>query len=217
MIGESPKPMAEVHEEPFLNIILKHLRGQGIKRVVLCAGYKGEVVEEYYRDHDLGLDIQVSLENKPLGTGGAIALARQRISSQPFLVLNGDSFCSIDYQKFLEFHRKQKALASMAIVQVKDQKDFGVVALDPSKRIVGFYEKSYLKAPGKNLTTGINAGIYLFNQNIFGEFPKKSSFGLEYDVFQKMQNRDFYGFEVREDFIDIGTPERFKLAQTFLK
>jgi D-glycero-alpha-D-manno-heptose 1-phosphate guanylyltransferase len=217
VIGESPKPMAEVHEEPFLNIVLKHLREQGIKRAVLCAGYKGEVIEEYYRRHDLGMEIVVSLEKSPLGTGGAIGLARKLIASQPFLVLNGDSFCPVDYRKFLEFHQTTKALASMVIVQIKDQKDFGVVALDGAKRIVGFFEKSYLKDQGKGVTVGINAGIYLFNQDIFSVLPPQSSFGLEYDVFPKMVNQDFYGFEVQESFIDIGTPERFKQAQTFIK
>lgn len=217
VIGESPKPMAEVHQEPFLNFILKYLRGQGIKRAILCAGYKGEVVEKYYRDHDLGLEILVSLEESPLGTGGAIRLAGKLVSSQPFLVLNGDSFCAINYQKFLDFHEQKKALASMVVVQVKDQKDFGVVVLNKSQQIVGFQEKSQLKTQSKNTTVGINAGIYLFNQEIFSTFPTQSSFGLEYDVFPKLVNRDFYGFEVKEGFIDIGTPERFKEAETFIK
>src|SRR3989338_4143642 len=115
VIGESPKPMAEFDHEPFLNVLLKDLREQRFQRIILCAGYKGDVIEEYYRGHDLGLEIIVSQELSPLGTGGAIQNVRHLIQSKTFLVLNGDSFCHLDYAEFLKFHDQKKAVASMEI------------------------------------------------------------------------------------------------------
>src|SRR3989338_10010306 len=91
VIGESPKPMAEFGHEPFLNIILKDLRDQGFQMAILCAGYKGDRIAEYYRQHDMGLETIVSIEPRPLGTGGAIQYAKAWIGSEPVLVLNGGS------------------------------------------------------------------------------------------------------------------------------
>jgi NDP-sugar pyrophosphorylase family protein len=218
VIGESPKPMAEFDHEPFLNVLIRDLRAQGFGRVILCAGYKAKVIEDYYRQHDLGMEVVVSKEPRPLGTAGAILHARRSIKSETFVVLNGDSYCRVDYAKLLAFHLQKKAIASMVIVEVKNKKDFGIIVLDKTKKIVGFSEKTALKARiGKGLTTGINAGIYGFNQGIFALFPKKHKISFEYDLFPKWVSERFYGFEIKEKFIDIGTPQRYKQAQVLLK
>src|SRR5436190_1505274 len=103
-IGESPKVMAQVNGQPFLDLVLDYLYGQGSRRVILLTGYKAEVIEQYYRQNSRQLTIEFSREMKPLGTGGALKQAQGLIKSDPFILMNGDSFCKLDYRAFLDFH-----------------------------------------------------------------------------------------------------------------
>ncbi len=214
-IGDNPKVMATVGEKPFLDIILQYLRDQGLCHAILCTGYKAEEIENHYRKKNFGLTITFSRESEPLGTGGAVLNVRKWINSNPFFVLNGDSFCPLDYHRFLEFHARKKALASIAIAAVRDNKDFGTITTDSIKRIINFSEK----VPGFHLvhqSTFVNAGIYCFEQKIFDLMPVKK-FSLELDFFPKLVDHDFYGFEITEKFFDIGTPERYKQVKKIFK
>ncbi|MCK5014392.1 MAG: nucleotidyltransferase family protein [Candidatus Omnitrophica bacterium] len=205
VVKDVPKVMAEVNGAPFLDLIVGHLKGQGIERVVLCTGYKANFVENYYRDHDFGITIDFSRENEPLGTGGALRNAREIISSDPFFVLNGDSFISVDLQAFLDFHREKKALASVLVSQVNQAKDFGSVQLDQSGKITGFCEK--MKDDVQPL---VNAGIYCFDQAVFSCMPEDEKFSLETDFFPALEGKEFYGYRSDQEFIDIGTPQRYE-------
>ena len=111
----------------------------------------------------------------------------------------------------------RKALASIVIVPVKDQRDYGLVVLDEHDQILKFQEKSDLTPQDKG-DFWINAGIYLFTPDIFKKFSQKNSFSLEYHVFRELEGKKLlYGKKFKDSFIDIGTPERFKQAQTFIK
>ncbi len=204
-IGESQKVMAEVKGEPFLNIILEHLKKQGVERIILCTGYKADNVEDYYRKNNFGLTIEFSKEDKPLGTGGAVKHAQGLIKSNPFFVLNGDSFCEVDFPALVKFYQKKKAGAALVVSQVQDSKDFGGITLDGSNRITAFQEKQGVDAY-------VNAGVYCFNPNIFALMPETDQFSLEYDVFPKILDKNVFGFLIEKPFTDIGTPERYKTA-----
>lgn len=205
VIGEVPKVMAQVGGRPFLDLIIEYLKSQNITRVVLCTGYKADFIENYYRDHDFGLTIDFSREEEPLGTGGALKNARDIISSNPFFVFNGDSFLPVDLEAFLGFHKEKSAVASVLISKVGKSKDFGSLEVDNSDRVVHFREKiENAKVPL------VNAGIYCFNQDIYSSMPAEAAFSLEKDLFPKLTGNEFYGYCVDEEFIDIGTPERYK-------
>src|SRR3989338_8666776 len=105
----------------------------------------------------------------------------------------------------------------MGLGGVPDAKNYGVFRLGESKKISKFLEKAKDPAIAGKGVININAGIYCFNQEILSRFPEQESFSLENDIFPRFEDGDFFGFETSKKFIDIGTPERFKLAQTFLK
>ena len=217
VIGDSPKVIAPIKRRPFLDFILNHLLQEGFRRVILLTGYKAKVIEDHYRpkEHPLtrsgaeGLTIEFSREKKPLGTGGAIKNARGLIKSNPFLLLNGDSFCPIDYQEFLRFHFSKKAWGSIVLSHFKENRDFGQVVVDPSQRILDFKEKS-----GNSLFAGcyVNAGIYCFPKEIFQGMPKAAAFSLEQDVLPGLVKKGMYGFVTDTKFVDIGTPKRYQQA-----
>ncbi len=211
-IGEKQKTMADVEGRPFLDIVLEYLKTQGFKRIILCVGFHAEAVEEYYKDNKLGLEIICSKEEEPLGTGGAFKNAKNCIKSEVFFGLNGDCFCPIEYERFYNFHVGRNALASIVMAKVPDSKDFGSMVIDSNCKITNFLEKD---ASGK--INYINAGIYCFNKKIFNFMPEKKAFSIENDVFINLIGKDFYGYKVDKDFIDIGTPERFKKAQEMFR
>jgi len=210
VLGETQKVMAQVGNRPFLDIIIEHLKKQGFSRVVLCIGFKSEEVKKYYQDNKFGLDIVFSEEQSPMGTGGALKNAQALIATDEFFVLNGDSFCSLDYGALYDFHKKNQAVATIAVSKVDNDEDFGSIKIDSSNRITCFSEKD----GGKDSSEGfVNAGVYCFSREVFSEMPSQDVFSLEKDLFPALVNKGFFAFECNEKFVDIGTPERYKKSQ----
>ena len=212
VIQDVPKAMAEIDGRPFLDFIFDHLKAQGITRVVLCTGYKADVIEAHYRGRERGMTVEFSKENVPLGTGGALKNARGLIFSDPFFVFNGDSFLAADLQRLLNFHIKKKAEASMIVSQVTERGDYGSVALDDEQRVTAFHEKT--DAEGLSI---VNAGVYCFNQCLFPRMPNTAQFSLEREFLPQLTGGKFYGLITSKPFVDIGTPERYNYAKHSLK
>ncbi len=212
VVGETPKVMAQVNGRPFLDLIIDHLKSQGITRIVLCTGYKADLIEDYYREHDFGVVIDFSREEEPLGTGGAVRNAQEIIFSDSFFVLNGDSFLPADFKDLLDFHNRQGAVASILASKPESVKDFGSLQIDEAGRISCFQEK--IEGVEGSL---VNAGVYCFNQEIFSFMAEGKKFSLENNLFPSLVGNKFYGYCVEKDFIDIGTPERYESAKQDLK
>lgn len=216
-MGGTPKVMAPIEGQPFLDFLIRHLGDSGFKRVVLCTGYKSQFIEKYFKANPQNLTIKFSRETEPLGTGGALKNAGGVIKSDPFIVLNGDSMCPLNFQKFLEFHEAKKALASIVVSKFRDQRDFGSMGLDSTGRINAFKEKIKNKEASGGEQANVNAGVYCFNREIFKKMPPDKKFSLEKDFFPTLTKESFFGFMVEESFLDIGTPERYHAALKALK
>lgn len=210
--SSSPKVLVDVHDQPFLDILITYLKSQDIQRVILCTGYKSEIVEDYYKEHNHGLTIEFSKEEEPLGTGGAIKNAQSLVQSDPFFVLNGDVYCEFDYAALLKDYEQKGATATLAVAQLDQNKDFGSMTLDEDNKILGFMEKQ-----ATNATCNVSVGIYCFSREVFNLMPAEKSFSIEYDVFPKLVDGKFYGHVTDKEFIDIGTPERYEQAKEMLK
>lgn len=210
VVNDRPKPMVEINHQLFSDILIKYLYSFGFRNFILSVGYMADKMKRYYTQRE-PLDIKFSEEKRPLGTGGAVKRTEILIKSNPFLVINGDSFCRIDFRKFLIFHHKNKGLASMVVVKNKQNQECGYVMLNSLKRISNFYEK----APQNNNL--VSAGIYLFNKEIFHRLPKKNKFSLEYDLFPKLSGHGLYGYLTPNTLIDIGTPQGLKRAELYFK
>jgi D-glycero-alpha-D-manno-heptose 1-phosphate guanylyltransferase len=208
--GETPKVMADVQGEPFLDFLLRYLIKQGARRVILCAGYKAEALEAHYQKKFKEIELFLSIEKEPLGTGGAFKNARSFIKNDYVFGLNGDCFTPVDYQKLFAFHQKKKALGTLVAVKIEGNKDFGTIEMNENDEVVAFREKFETKE-----IQYISAGIYCFHHSIFDRMPSEK-FSIEYHLFPKIIGDRFYGFKVEAPFIDIGTPERFEWAKKHL-
>jgi len=151
-----PKPLIPIKNIPIIEWQIKYLKKFGISEIIICSGYKTKMIENYLNNKKLGIKITFSVEDKPLGTGGAIKKAGKKIKDRSFLVINGDTITNIDLKKLI---KKNNAIAA---IQLRTK--FGILQTDKNK-IIKFDEKKEIE----NLW--MNAGIYHLNKETLKELP----------------------------------------------
>lgn len=211
-VPDKPKCMAEIAGKPFLHYLITFLKSSGIDHFIFSVGYKHEAIEEYLKENYSALDYKISLENEPLGTGGAIKLACSKTVNKNVLVCNGDTLYKIDVRALGKFHEEKKAACTLCLKRMKDFHRYGVVELNQDNSIKSFKEKQFY------ISGLINGGVYALNVNEFLKeiFPQKFSFEKEYlekKIKQHQKNPKLYGIIQNEYFIDIGIPEDYEKAQ----
>lgn len=210
VVNDRPKPMAQINETPFLEILIKCFSGFGFRRFILCTGYMSEAIDQYYKDQGGDLQIVISNEDEPLGTGGAVKNAEKKIRSKHFIVANGDSFCQVDLSEMLDLHFQRQALMTMAVIESTETKEAGLVHLDDSHMIKAFQEKT------EGIEKGyVNTGIYILERDVLSRIKANEKSSLEYDLFPELTNADCYGYVAKEELFDIGTPQRLEKARKF--
>ena len=209
LISDRPKGMALIGDRPFLDILVDDLTKQGFRRIIFCVGHLKEQIIGRYKIRD-DAEYLFSQEDIPLGTGGAVQNALPLVRGDTFLVINGDSLCRVDFGMFYSFHKAKAATESFVLTQLNERHDGGVVGLDVTQQICFFLEKS---TDGAQKDCFINAGIYLLKRESIEIHVMTPPFSLEYDIFPKLvQSRRCYGFVVKSELHDIGTPERYRRA-----
>jgi D-glycero-alpha-D-manno-heptose 1-phosphate guanylyltransferase len=213
VLPDIPKPMASVNGRPFLEYLLHQARQFGLTDVILCLGYKGEMIRNYFGDGiKHGVRIRYSCERELLGTAGALSQARQLIRSDPFLVMNGDSYCEVEIHELVKQHRNRNALGTIATTWVQDRTRYGSVVLGPRDNIIRFSEKGKPQGSGY-----INGGIYAFSAAILNEIPSGKYYSFEKDVFPSVVGKGLFAFRTSGMFIDIGTPSDLQRAETVFR
>ncbi len=210
LISDRPKGLAPVRGRALLDILVDDLVAQGLRRVIFCVGHLKEQIIAHFSGR-CEADFVFSEETAPLGTGGAVKNAEGLIQSDPFLVMNGDSICSVDLHALLEFHHARGADVTMVVAQDRERGDAGAIGLAADSRIRSFNEKP---APGSAVSGHINAGIYLVKRALLDSRPRGYPFSLEHDVFPQLaDNGRCFGFAVAGAVVDIGTPDRYRRTQ----
>lgn len=208
VITDMPKPMAPIGDYSFLFYILKWLEKNEITRVILSVGYKWESIQKEFGENFNSMDLVYSIEDSPLGTGGAIALAMKKLLENQFFIINGDTYFDIRLNDFFIFHESGGFDFSIGLKPMKNFERYGTVELDENKKIIRFKEK----LPKKEGL--INGGVYWANQSISKYFPTTEKFSFENDFIEKMQEQLSFGGLIKDDyFIDIGIPEDYSRAQ----
>ena len=207
VINDLPKPMAPVNGKPFLHYIFQYLMREQIKEVVLSVGYKHETIKEFFGDKYLGIKIQYSVEEEPLGTGGGIKQAFDLVDDAAY-VLNGDTFFGVNLWALQEFYFESKSDIALAIKPLENFDRYGTVQMDEAFRITKFEEKKFVD---KGF---INGGIYFFDKKLFSRVEVGAKFSFEKEILErytaelKFSGKVFDGY-----FIDIGIPEDYNKAQ----
>lgn len=209
VVPDTPKVMAPVNGRPFLEYVLDHLAEYIFEHVVLAVGYEKEKIMDHFGERYRDIKISYSVEEEPLGTGGAIIKAFDLIDGNRAFVFNGDTMFRINLIRQFDFHTIRQTDFSIVLREVDDVSRYGSVELDEERKIINFFEKGEKR--GKGL---INGGVYLINKRFFNKYSFPERFSIEKDCLEALAHTGiFYGLVCKQYFIDIGIPEDYYKAQ----
>lgn len=201
----TPKPMLTVAGVPVTEHQLAMAKSAGITEIVLATSYLSEVFIPYFGDGSKwGMKIKYAVEEKPLGTGGAIRNAAQLLESdESVVVLNGDVLSSHNVAEQIRQHEAHDADVTLHLTQVEDARAFGCVPTDGDGRVSAFLEK--MENP---LTNQINAGCYVFNPRVISTIPLDTVVSVERETFPQLvdSGAKVFGYLEIAYWLDIGTP-----------
>lgn len=203
---EIPKPLVPIKGKPVLEHILDLLKKHNIRDIILSVSYKKDKIKEHFGDGSkFGVNIVYVEEEKPLGTAGAVKLAKQYLNDT-FIIINGDNLYNLDISDLYLFHQQNKAIATMALTSTKDPSTYGVVKL-MGNRIVDFSEKP--KSASSNF---INSGFYIVEPSIINHIPDGFAM-LESTVFPKLAKESkLFGYPFSGQWFDITTLKDYENA-----
>lgn len=207
----TPKPMVPIAGVPFLARTMERLYHAGIRDVILPAGYMPEAIVSYFGDgSSIGMKITYVIEETPLGTAGALKNVEQHINGA-FFVLNGDILTSLDLRAMMSEHERKGGIGLLHLIRVDDPSAFGCVVHDSNNLISAFVEKP----PRENAPTNeINAGTYLFEQEILDLIPAGRNVSIERETFPQIiaSGKGLYSYTTADYWIDLGKPEQYLSA-----
>jgi NDP-sugar pyrophosphorylase family protein len=208
-----PKPMVPVAGVPYLEHQLRLLEKQGIRSILILTGYLGEQIEDYFGDgQQLGLAMDYSREQTPVGTGGALREAREKLA-ETFLVIYGDSYLPIGYTETLAKLEGSDA-AGLLVVYDNRLSDTSVknnVDVDAAGYVTR-YEKDSPDPLGY-----VEAGVLAFRREIVPMIAPEGAVSLEKEIFPRLiAARRLIAQVTTQRFYDIGTPERLTAIEELL-
>ncbi len=211
VVRDVPKPMAPIEDKPFLEYLVLQLIRWNVRDIILSVGYKYKFIQNYFEDGKRwNVRIRYSVEDVPLGTGGAIREAARLVAKDTFLAMNGDSFFDFDFDAFSAFHLSRKASLSLALAALDNTGRYGRVAVNEYGEVLGFEEKA---SSGPGL---INSGIYLISRGVLPIFPP-NNVSLEQFVLPRLAGKGLYAMQAEAFFIDIGIPEDYLYLKNHYK
>lgn len=204
-----PKPIIPIVNKPFLVYQIELLKMYGITEIILATGHLSQTIKTILgTGENYGVKIIYSLENQPLGTGGAVKLASKHLKGDGAFILNGDVLTDINLEKLYRFHKEKKAKVTISLVPVADPTKFGLVETNENSQIRAFIEKP---GPNEITTNMINAGAYYFENEIFDLIPPEINYSLERGLYPMLLDKKvpFYAYNSSDYWLDIGTPKKY--------
>ena len=198
-VPDLPKCMAPVAGKPFLYHVISYLQEQEADSFIFSLGHMHEIIEQWILNNYPFLNYQLSIEEEPLGTGGAIQLACKKATTENVLILNGDTMFKINTNKLLSFHHQNDAACTLALKPMHNFDRYGVVEINKDSYIQSFKEKQFYK---QGL---INGGVYALNVKSFLDLELPTKFSFEKDYLETYcTTQKMMGLVQDEYFIDIG-------------
>lgn len=200
-----PKPLIPILEKPCIYYVIKSMVSAGFRDIFITTGYLSHQLIKMVGDgQKLGARILYSFESVPLGTAGSVKRIADMMDGT-FIVGSGDVLADVDIDRIYEFHRRKGAEATMALTEVENPTEFGIVGLNEEDKIVKFKEKPKDNEIFSNL---INAGIYVLEPEVMEYVPEYTMFDFSKNLFPKLleEKRRLYGAKITGMWIDIGRP-----------
>ncbi|GLC82475.1 nucleotidyltransferase family protein [Lacrimispora brassicae] len=205
VVSDRPKPMALVGDKPFMEYVVMELVSHGVSEIIFAVGYKGSMVEEYFKDgSQWGIQVSYAYEEELLGTAGAIKNAGVKVTEDHFLVLNADTFYRIDYSRLTSLSKERALDMTLVLREVSDVSRYGQAVLEDG------YLKTFNEKTEEPRKGTINGGIYYLKRELLDEIPE-GKVSLEQDMIPKWlsEGKKLGGFVSDGYFIDIGIPQDY--------
>lgn len=207
-----PKPMIPFFNRPLMEYAVQNLVKAGVDEIYVLVGYLKERIIDYFGDGS-SWDVRMRYsngDNIKLGTAGATKKVVKNMD-ETFFVVSSDVLTNLDLKALYEYHRRKKALATIALSRVEDPTQYGIAVINDDGRILRFKEKPKPEEAFSNL---VNAGIYVFEPEAFDLVPKGKNFDFSKDLFPRMLENDLalYGFPFNEYWNDVGRPSSYLQA-----
>mgnify|MGYP002749382357 FL=1 len=206
---EIPKPMVSVDGKPLLEHQVERLKEYGIKKIVMIVGHLGEKIMEHFKDgKDFGVDIDYIVEKEPLGTAGAFCYLKDKTDAKDFLLIFGDVFFDIDFDRMEDFHFKNAALTTLFAHPNGHPYDSDLIQTDESGKVVGFDSKHNVRDYWYD--NMVNAGMYIINRELLELVKEPVKIDFEKDILanQVKQGANIYAYHSPEYVKDVGTVDR---------
>ncbi|MGH2806442.1 MAG: sugar phosphate nucleotidyltransferase [Actinomycetota bacterium] len=201
-----PKHLLPIANRPHIEHVLELLQRHAIDEAVFLTSYLSGAFENTVAAAKArGFTMDVTHEEEPLGTAGALKHAQDHVGDETFFVFNGDVLTDVDLDALAGFHRDRDAEATIFLTPVEDPSRFGVVPTDYGGRVQGFIEKP---PPGEAPTNLINAGIYVMEPTVLDRIPKGEVWSSEHQLFPELvsDGAGLYAIDISCYWLDIGTP-----------
>jgi NDP-sugar pyrophosphorylase family protein len=207
-----PKSLVPVAGKPFLAHQLALLHSRGIRRVVLCVGHLGEMIQnDFGAGSAYGVQLDYSFDGpKLLGTGGAVKQALPLLGDE-FFVLYGDSYLPVEYRPVAEFFRRSGKLGCMTVYRNEGRYDTSNVVFRGGE--IAVYDKKNRRPEMRH----IDYGLSLFKAMVFNSYPPDQPFDLAAVMGKLVQQKQLAGYEVTQRFYEMGSPTGLAELETLLK
>ena len=212
---ERPKPMITVVNKPVIGHILSLLKRHGITDVIITLQYMPNMVQGYFGDGtNLGMNINYFIENDPLGTAGGVKNV-QNLIDDTFLVVMGDALADFDLHKIVDFHRRQKAKATITLHRVSNPLEFGVIITNSDGYVSQFLEKP---SWSEVFSDTVNTGFYVLEPEILDWIPENEPYDFSHQLFPELMaaNIPIAGYVADGYWCDIGNISTLHQATTDL-
>lgn len=207
--SDIPKPMIRINGKPVLEHEIECLCRQGFKDIIITVGHLGQIIIDYFGNGEaFGVHIEYYIEEKPLGNAGALFKLRDKLT-EDFLLLNADSIFDIDFQRFVEFHRRNGGLATLFVHPNSHPYDSGLLITDKNKLVQAWLTKEDDR-PGyyQNL---VNAGLHVLSPELLKQDMDAEKIDLDRDLLKPLAGTGKMSAYKSPEYVkDMGTPERFE-------
>ena len=210
-LGGLPKPMADICGKPLLQRQIEVAARDGFSEILLLISYRADVIQDFFGDgSSLGVKIEYSVDERPLGTAGAVLAARHLLRDR-FAVCYGDTLFDLDIDKMWQAHTKTGAAVTLFLHPNDHPQDSDLVELDGTGSVIAFH--GYPHSPELLVRNRVNAAFYIMEKSALAAYPatlEKLDFGK--DLFPDMirHREQIHGYESREYIKDMGTPKRLE-------
>ncbi len=200
-----PKPLMPVAGRPCIDYVIRSLVASGFQEIITTTAYLSDtLIKSIGESNDYNASILFSFEAKPAGTAGAVRRVANFIDDT-FVVAMGDLLADVDFRALYDFHKRKGGIVTIALTEVEDPTQYGIVGIDAKGRIQKFKEKP---APEEAFSKLANAGIYVCEPEILDFIPTDQKFDFSKDLFPKLMSKGLalYGQRLEGVWMDIGRP-----------